>query len=106
MKFSLAFILIVLSFISYSSPGSWTPSNAINQIIIENGIALIIMKAGVPPSYIPPECNQRYNQADLSTPHGQAVYSMALAAKLAGKEVSLVLGCSGSRPVINLIRLN
>ncbi len=64
------------------------------------------MENGVPSSYIPSECNNRYNQADLFTEHGKAVYSMALAAKMANKKVSLALNCKGSRPRINLIRLN
>jgi len=99
-------ISVVLSFPSFANPGSWTPSNYISQIIIENGIALILMEGGVPSNYIPAECKQSYNQADLATHHGKAVYSMALSAKMANKKVSLALNCKGSRPNINLIRLN
>ncbi len=100
------FLCILLSFYSVASPGSWAPSNNISSIIIENGIALIIMENGVPSNYIPPECNQPYNQADLSTEHGKAVYSLALSAKMASKKVSLALNCKGSRPNIKLIRVN
>ena len=97
---------VLLSLTVSANPGSWTPSNTINQIIIENGVALIMMTNGVPSNYIPSECNQPYNQADLSTEHGKAVYALALSAKLANKKVSLALNCKGSRPKINLIRLN
>ena len=106
MKKIITTLSTILSFSVLANPGSWTPSNEINQIIIENGIALIMMDGGVPSSYIPPSCNQPYNQADLSTEHGKAVYSLALSAKMANKKVSLVLNCKGSRPNINLIRLN
>ena len=102
-------MLLVSALLSLSvsaNSGSWTPSNTIQNIIIENGVALIIMTNGVPSNYIPSECNQPYNQADLSTPHGKAVYSLALSAKLADKNISLALNCKGSRPNINLIRLN
>ena len=62
-------MLLVSALLSLSvsaNPGSWTPSNTIQNIIIENGIALIIMTNGVPSNYIPSECNKPYNQADLS----------------------------------------
>ena len=106
MKKLITFAGLFFSCTALAKPDSWTPSNKIHQIIIENGIALVIMEGGVPSNYIPAECNQRYNQADLSTEHGKAVYSLALSAKMANQNVSLVLGCKGSRPHISLIRLN
>jgi hypothetical protein len=101
----LACVFGLLSFNASALPGSWTPYQPIATIIIENGIALILTQGGVPAAFIPPACNQIYNQAVLSTEHGKAVYTLALAAYLANKPVSLALGCNGSRPSIDLIRL-
>ena len=92
---------------SCANPGSWIPaSQKISTIIIENGKALIVLEGGIPSTYIPPECNSPYNQADLSTEHGKGIYSMALAAQLAGKKVSMALSCSGSRPFITHFKLD
>ena len=106
MKKIILLASALLSISVAANPGSWTPSNTVQQIMIENGIALIIMTGGVPSNYIPSDCNQPYNQADLSTEHGKAVYSLALSAKMANKNISLALNCKGSRPNIKLIRLN
>jgi hypothetical protein len=106
LKKAIILASTLLSLSVSANPGTWTPSNTISKIIIENGIALIVITDGVPSNYIPAECNQPYNQVDLSTEHGKAVYSLALSAKMANQKVSLALNCNGSRPNIKLISLN
>ena len=103
----LIFICIIFSVNAFSSPGSWTPQfQKISTIIIEEGTALIMLEGGVHPAYIPEECDSSYNQADLSTEHGKAIYSMALTAQASGRKVKIALHCLGSRPRITHMRLD
>ena len=115
MKFSIVLSTIFLFFSSnvFSNPGSWMPvAKNISSIIVEgddNGSALIIIKGGVPAEYIPADCsvggNGKYNTAPLNTDKGRGIYSMALAAYMAGKPVKLALSCIGARPLITNIQL-
>ncbi len=108
IMFILRHLLLVTLFLSasaFSNPGSWTPYQKIASLIVENGMGIIVVEGGVPNNYVPPECNQQYNQVDLATDHGRAIYSMALAARLAGQPISMALGCFNGRPLINLMRL-
>ncbi|ACA85762.1 hypothetical protein [Shewanella woodyi] len=98
-------LFTAISFVASAQPGHWTPYQTIQSIIIENGIALIVVKGGVPTEYIPTACNQAFNQANLSTEHGKAIYSLALAARMSDTPISMALECSGTRPSIKLIRL-
>jgi hypothetical protein len=104
-RWLVLFLLSVLSCAAFAQPGHWTPYQSIQTIIIENGIALIVVRGGVPTEFIPTECNQAYNQANLSTEHGKAIYSLALAARLSDTPISMALECNGVRPSIKLIRL-
>lgn len=104
-RWLVIFLLSLFSCAASAQPGYWTPYQAIQTIIIENGVALIVVKGGVPAEFIPTECNQAYNQANLSTEHGKAIYSLALAARLSDTPISMALECSGVRPSIKLIRL-
>lgn len=100
-KTIICFLFFIFSTAASATPGSWTPAfQYIESIIVEEGTALIIIKDGIPSGYIPTECNSPYNQADLGTEHGRALYSMALSAKLSHKPIKMALHCLGSRPRI------
>ncbi|HEY6528113.1 MAG TPA: hypothetical protein VIZ65_05425 [Cellvibrionaceae bacterium] len=94
-----------------SAPGEWMPApKKIASIIVEgsdSGSATILIEGGVPTDYIPSGCNTGgdniYNTIPLNTDKGKAVYSLALAAYLAGKPVKLALMCVGTRPLITHI---
>lgn len=94
-----------------SVPGDWMPSpKKIASIVVEggdSGNALIVIEGGVPADFIPPGCSAggdgTYNTIPLHTDKGKAVYSLALAAYLAGKPVRLALTCVGTRPLITHI---
>jgi hypothetical protein len=100
-RWLVVFLLSVLSCTVFAQPGHWTPYQIIQTIIIENGVALIVVEGDVPAEFIPAECNQ----ANLSTEHGKAIYSLALAARLSDTPISMALECNGVRPSIKLIRL-
>jgi hypothetical protein len=109
-NFSIAIGLLLsltCSGASLASPGSWTPTGQlISGIIVEgndDGNALVLIDGGVPASHIPSSCVSPYNTIPLNTDKGRAMYSLALAAQLAGKKVKLALACSGSRPLITHI---
>lgn len=113
LKLMLVTISLCATSFASANPGAWMPAaKKISSIIVEgndNGLALIIIEGGVPSEYIPAECraggDSAYNTAYLNTSKGRGIYSMALAAYIAGKPVRLALSCAGNRPLITHIQL-
>lgn len=112
VKIYLGVVLLGLTFSVTANPGSWMPTaKKISEIIVEGGDggqAAIVIEGGVPATHLPEECrdggNGTYNTIYLNTDKGKSIYSLALAAYLAGKPVKLALACTGSRPLITHVR--
>lgn len=107
LSFLMSFSHVVFS---ASNSGEWmTTGKSISEIIIEgaNRAAVVVLAdGGVPSNFLPDGCNSSpYNVVALDSGSGKEIYSLLLAAHLAGKSVRLVLsGCTGSRPVISHVR--
>ena len=112
-KVLFSLLLSTVTCLSFASPGSWmTTGKTIKNIIVDDvaeGIVLVTLEGDVPSEFIPEACRDGsasiYNTIELSTEKGQAMYSMALAAYMAGKPVKLALSCIGTRPLITHMQL-
>lgn len=103
------FILVAICFTAHANPGSWIPEKRkILEVIVEGGEggeAIIYFEGGLPAAYIPSSCSASPNNTVyLNNDRGRSIYSLVLAAYLAGKPVTIALSCNGSIPVINHIR--
>ncbi len=94
-----------------ASPGSWTPGSEIQNVFIEgtdeNPLVTITLVDDPSDDYKPSECPSHFLSASLTTEKGASLLSVLLAAKMASKSISFSFtSCSGTRPLIKLIRLN
>ncbi len=88
MKKILLIILINLLFSSYSIAGSVTSKIKYVQIVAGGNIPnTVLIKFEAPPVDRPSCATDDRMVADLSTPSGKAILSIALAAKASGAEV-------------------
>lgn len=101
--------MVFVSISVNASAGTWMPAaKKIQHVLIDGDTAIVVIEGGVPSASIPGDCNSGYNTVLLTSDHGKAILSIALAARLSGQPVKLALSCDSSvsvRPFITHIQL-
>ncbi len=90
--------------------GQFSSYTKIKQLFIEGSetspVATLKFETNIPDTHKNDECLSHYITIDISTEKGKSMYALALAARMADKEVRVTLPfCSGTRPLVNAINL-
>jgi len=105
-------ILLLISIKSIAAPGDFSPYSKISYLFIEGSddapVATLKFATNIPDSFKKDNCPSQYITIDISTDKGKAMYALALAARMADKEIRVTLpfcSASGTRPLVNAINL-
>jgi len=103
-------IIFFISTKCIAAAGDFSPYTKISYLFIEGSdaapVATLKFASNIPDSYKNENCLSQYITINLTTEKGKAMYALALAARMADKEIRVTLPlCSGSRPLVHAMNL-